>query len=221
MSKELFYALDLFGTFAFALSGAFRAVKYELDILGVLVLATMTGVGGGVIRDMILGSTPAAVFLNEIYLFICLGGGLLVFVAANSIARRWDAVLFADALGLGVFTALGCAKAEQFGLGVAGVIFMGTLSACGGGVIRDMLVREIPAVIQADFYASAAILGGGTFVALKSAGVDFDAAMILSALVTIGLRLLAMKFHFHLPRVRSLEKSPSQIARDRKLSDKF
>ena len=94
-------ALDLFGTLVFAISGAFRAVKYELDILGVTVLAIATGVGGGIIRDLILGQTPPAFFQNESYFFICVVGALLVFFWAPKIAKGWDYVLIADAIGLG------------------------------------------------------------------------------------------------------------------------
>ena len=102
---ELLFALDLFGTLVFAVTGAFRAVKYELDILGVLVLSVFTGVGGGILRDVILGSYPPAVFTNEIYFLVCLCGGLLVFFTAPRIAQWWHLVKIFDAIGLGVFAA--------------------------------------------------------------------------------------------------------------------
>ncbi|MBN2592022.1 MAG: TRIC cation channel family protein, partial [Sedimentisphaerales bacterium] len=108
----MIYVLDIFGTFVFAVSGAFKAVRHELDILGVMVLAVATGVGGGIIRDITLGYTPPAVFQDEIYLLVCVAGGLVVFVAANKIAPRWDCVMFADAVGLSVFAAIGAAKAQ-------------------------------------------------------------------------------------------------------------
>ena len=97
--------LDIFGTFVFAVSGAFRAVKYELDILGVLVLSVATGVGGGIVRDVMLGATPPAALQNELYLLVCVLGGLIVFIGARGIAQRWDWVRGADAIGLGVFAA--------------------------------------------------------------------------------------------------------------------
>jgi len=116
--------LDIFGTFVFAISGAFRAVKYELDLLGVLVLSVATGVGGGVVRDLILGFTPPAAFQNETYLLVCFVGGLLVFIGSTKIATRWDCVMASDALGLSVFAAIGAAKASICGLCTIGIIMM-------------------------------------------------------------------------------------------------
>jgi len=213
ISHNILLSLDYFGTFIFAIAGAFRAVKYELDLLGVIVLAAVTGVGGGMIRDVFLGQIPPGAFLSQSYLFLCIFSGLLVFWAAPRIARRWDLVKWSDALGLGVFTALGCAKGAEAGLGVVGVVFMGTLTACGGGVIRDILVREIPAVLHNDFYASAAIAGGLVFSLLSYAGVSGVALLAIIVVLVTGLRLLALRFGIHLPRVRSMEHSPSELAR--------
>ncbi len=200
--SEFFFALDLFGTLIFAITGAFRAVKHELDILGVLVLSVFTGVGGGILRDVILGAYPPAVFTNEIYFFLCIGGGLLVFFTASHIARWWNLVKIFDAVGLGVFAALGALKGYEYGLGPIGVIMMGTMTAVGGGVIRDILVSEIPAVLATDFYATAAALGALALWACQVAGLDSGVSMIVAAALTIVLRLLAMKFQVHLPRAR-------------------
>ncbi|MFL2584046.1 MAG: trimeric intracellular cation channel family protein [Gammaproteobacteria bacterium] len=101
--------LDLFGTLAFAISGAFRAVRYEMDILGVIALSVATGIGGGLVRDLLLGQTPPLALVNESYIIICTLGALLVFIAAPKIAKRWDYVLAADAVGLAVFCAIGAA----------------------------------------------------------------------------------------------------------------
>ncbi|NNM67800.1 MAG: trimeric intracellular cation channel family protein, partial [Spirochaetales bacterium] len=137
--QNLLTSLDLIGTFTFAVTGAFKAVKYELDILGVLSLAVITGVGGGILRDLLLGVTPPVVFLNEIYLVLCLVGGLTVFFIAPRIARWWNVVKIFDAVGLGVFAALGALKGFEHHLGVLGTLFMGALTAVGGGAIRDLL----------------------------------------------------------------------------------
>ncbi|MHC4560358.1 MAG: trimeric intracellular cation channel family protein [Planctomycetota bacterium] len=212
----MIYILDIFGTFVFAVSGAFRAARHELDLLGVLVLAIATGVGGGIIRDLILGSTPPAAFQDETYLIVCVLGGLVVFCAANRIAPRWDCVMAADALGLSVFAAIGAAKAAMGGLGVIGIIMMAAVTATGGGVIRDMLVGEIPAVLRADFYATAALAGGAFFVVTGRLGAGQGTQVLCAVAVTFFLRVLAMKYGISLPHVRSLPASPSQLTRLRK-----
>ena len=211
--KDLFYALDLFGTLVFAVTGAFRAVKYELDILGVLVLSVFTGVGGGILRDVILGTYPPAVFTNEIYFIVCLAGGLLVFFTAPRIARWCNLVKVFDAIGLGVFAALGALKGFEHGLGPIGVVMIGTMTAVGGGVIRDILVSEIPAVLATDFYATAAALGALALWGAKSLGFGDEVCLLFAAALTIVLRLLAMRFQVNLPRVQNLPAAPSEIAR--------
>jgi len=212
----MIYALDIFGTFVFAVSGAFKAARYELDLLGVLVLAIATGVGGGIIRDVTLGCTPPAVFQDEIYLLVCVMGGLVVFVAANKIAPRWDCVMFADAVGLSVFAAIGAAKAQMYDIGAIGVIMMAAITATGGGVIRDVLVREIPAVLRADFYATAALLGGAVFFTAGWLGYNQNIQLLCAITATFLLRVLAMKYGISLPKLRRLSDSPSKLTQKRK-----
>ena len=209
----MFYALDIFGTFIFALSGGFRAVKYELDILGVLVLAMSTGIGGGICRDLILGATPPAAFQDEGYIITCIVGGLMVFFFAHRLAFQWRKIIISDALGLGVFTAIGASKAAAFGLGPVGIVMMGALTATGGGVIRDILVGEIPSVIQTDFYASASIVGGIVFVGMNHHCPIESAVIPFTVIATTAFRMLAMHFDLHLPRVKKLPASPSQLSK--------
>ncbi|MGE0483589.1 MAG: trimeric intracellular cation channel family protein [Gammaproteobacteria bacterium] len=210
------HLLDVLGTFAFALSGAFRAVRHELDLLGVAALAVATGVGGGLVRDVLLGLTPPLVLVDQRYALVCIAAALVTFFAAPRIARRWDLVLAADAVGLAVFTAIGAARAESVDAVPLTVVLMATLTACGGGVIRDLLVNEIPAVLTHDFYASAALLGGTVFVLLGSAGLGDDVRIALTIAVTLAARVLAMRLRFSLPRVRALPESPSQLTRRRR-----
>lgn len=209
----MLFFLDLFGTLVFAISGAFRAVKYELDLLGVLVLAVATGVGGGIMADLLAGNTPPFAFRDERYFLICLVGGLLVFVAARHIVPWWDGVKAADAVGLGVFAALGAAKAVAAGMGHVGILLLAAMTATGGGVVRDMLVREIPVVLRADFYATAAIAGAIAFDLARIGGYSQNVQLISCILVTFVLRLVAMRFQVSLPRVQRLPKSPSEHGR--------
>ncbi len=198
---SMLYFLDLFGVFVFAVSGALDGVKHRLDLLGISVLATVTGVGGGIMRDVILGETPPAAFHDESVFFMCLLGSLIVILSARHIERFWHWVRVADAIGLGVFTAIGSVKAMQYGLGVIGVLMLGTMTAVGGGLIRDLLVREVPLVLRADFYATAALLGAGAAWIANLLGAHESWQIYLAAGTTITLRLLAMKFHFSLPTV--------------------
>lgn len=215
------YYLDIFGTLAFAISGAFRAVKYELDLLGVIVLAIFTGVGGGIIRDTLLGQTPPTALIDQVYIITCTVGALLVFWLAPKIAKRWDLVMSADALGLSLFTAMGAAKAESLGANSLTIILMAMITSSGGGVIRDLFVREIPAVLQSDFYATAALLGGATYVLTSKLGAGETATVITTIAVTLILRVLAMNLKLSLPKVKSLEASPSELTRKHKERSKY
>lgn len=211
--------LDIVGTFAFALSGAFRAVKYELDLLGVLVLAVSTGVGGGIARDVLLGATPPTALRDGTYLATCALAGLVVFVAARRVAKLWDLVLFADAVGLGVFAAIGAAKAEALGATPFTVILMASLTASGGGVVRDLLVREIPAALTSEVYATAALFGGGVWVLTGHFGLHHEVQLTLTILATWLVRVLSMRYGLSLPKVRRMALSPSQIARGERLPE--
>lgn len=207
---------DLFGTFFFAVSGAFRAVKYEFDLLGVLVLSIAVGVGGGIMRDVMLGIHPPAALSGDVYLGVCILGGLTVFFFAPKIAVRWSGVMLADAIGLGVFAAIGASKGAAHGLGVTGMILCGTISAVGGGVVRDLLSRETPAILTSDFYATTAILGSAAYWALTQLHVPFGVTFIAAALLTTATRLAAMHYRLELPHVRHLPDSPSRLAQLRK-----
>ncbi|MFH0977598.1 MAG: trimeric intracellular cation channel family protein [Spirochaetota bacterium] len=209
----LIYALDISGTFVFAISGAFKAVKYELDFLGLLVLAAATGIGGGILRDVVIGYTPPSAFRNEIYFIICLVAAAIVFFAAPKIAKRWDIVMIADAVGLGVFTAIGTMKAVESGMGPIGILLLGAATATGGGVVRDILVREIPYVIRKDFYATASLLGGLVPVILINFETDKTIIIFACMFVTILSRLAAMRFKFELPHVHSLPDSPTVMTK--------
>ena len=193
-------ALDLAGTFVFALSGALKGARHRLDWLGVAVLATLTGVGGGIVRDVLLGDTPPGVFRDERFFLACLLGAATVVLWAPAVAARWNRVMVADAVGLGLFAALGAAKGAAHGLGPIGVVLCGALTAVGGGVIRDVLVGERPAVLDRGFYASAALVGAAALVGLDALGASVPAQLLAAAAVTTGLRFVAMARRTRLPR---------------------
>ncbi len=207
--------IDLLGTLAFAFTGAFRAVKHELDWLGVIVLATMTGVGGGMVRDLLLGATPPLALQQPMYIGICILGAVLTIVAKKRIAPHWDWVLLADALGLGFFAAIGAAHAEQAGANPMTIVLLAGLTAVGGGVIRDVLVCEIPQVLKSDFYATAALLGGFAFWLLSYTGWAVTPRLLITTVLTFGLRRFAMRRRLQLPKMRRLPDSPSALAKRR------
>jgi uncharacterized membrane protein YeiH len=193
---------DLFGVFVFALSGGFDGAKYHLDLLGILVLALATSLGGGIMRDAILGVHPPAAFTNETYFFTAMAAGFVAFFFANRVERHMDYVRIADAIGLGVFAAIGAATAVHHSLGWVGVVLMSILTATGGGVIRDLLVREIPMILRADFYASAAIIGGVMYMVLHYEGVPPTYCIAISAIAATVSRFVAMRFNLNLPQAR-------------------
>src|SRR4029079_5952392 len=157
--------LDLAGTFVFALSGAMAGVRHQLDLFGVLVLSFAAGNAGGLTRDLILGATPPPAIADWRYIGISLAAGLLAFFCAPVIRRLRSSVLVLDAAGLALFAVSGTLKALDAGLNPVGAMLLGVLTGVGGGMLRDVLVSEVPAVLRGELYASAA-LAGSAVVAL-------------------------------------------------------
>lgn len=201
-SFMLLLILDILGTFAFAISGAEKAVRYRLDWLGLIVLATVTGVGGGILRDVMLGATPPAALTNPIYFPICIVGAFFYLLMRKKIRKIRVFILVADALGLGFFTAVGAAKASAMAAGPYSVILFAAITAAGGGLIRDLLVSEIPQVLKSDFYATAALIGGILFYVLEFANLGSTPRILITTAFTFSLRLLAMRKKLELPKTR-------------------
>lgn len=202
MTNGIVYIFDIFGTMIFAITGAVKGVRHRLDFLGVIVFAITVGCGGGMLRDTILGIFPIAVFSNEFYVIVCIIAGILVFLLSPKTIGRWGIIQYFDALGLGVFTAIGCQKAYALGLGPVAVIASGVFGAVGGGVLRDVFSKEIPAVFTSDFYASASILGAVLFVLLAKTGAEGDMILYLTAAFTTVLRICGYRFKWRLPVAR-------------------
>ncbi len=196
---DLIYLFDLFGTCIFAITGAVKGVRCRLDILGVVVFAATVGTGGGMLRDMLIGATPVASFTNSWYLIICVATGLIVFFTAPKFVGRWRVILYADSLGLGVFTAIGVAKGALYGIGPVGQLLCGVFSAVGGGVVRDVLSRSVPTVLTSDFYATASLIGGAVYLLLGLFQFETLAKFLIVTAVVFLIRVVAIKYHFHLP----------------------
>lgn len=198
-ANTLMYCFDLFGTVIFAITGAVKGVRCKLDILGVTVFACTVGCGGGMLRDTLLGVTPVAAFTNSSYIILCVVTGLVVFFFAPKIAAKWEVILYCDALGLGVFTALGVAKAAQCGMGVVGQLLSGVITAVGGGVIRDVMSKSVPVVLTSDFYATASLIGGIVYLLIEPFHFPLLANFLICTLVVVTLRVFAIDHHMHLP----------------------
>ena len=198
-------ALDLAGVFVFALSGGLAAVRVRLDLFGVVFVATVTAIGGGIVRDTLLGETPPASLRHWPYLAVPAAAAIVVFYWHPQVARLRRLMLLADAAGLGLFTVTGTREALQAGLGAAGACALGVLTGIGGGVIRDVLLREIPLVLRREIYALAA--GVGAVLVCVGDGVhELGAAwQVATAVVVFGLRVLAIRRHWAAPRPRWTE----------------
>jgi uncharacterized membrane protein YeiH len=192
--------IDLLGTLAFAISGASKAIYYKLDWLGLLVMAIVTGVGGGITRDLLLGSTPPLALQNPNYIMVCIAGAFLTLVVEKRFRFFMKFVLIIDALGLGFFTAVGASKAAQMESGALAIVLLAMITAAGGGLIRDILVSEIPQVLRSDFYATTALLGGLLFLGLQNTTFSFSTQILITTFFTFIIRLIAIRQKFNLPK---------------------
>jgi uncharacterized membrane protein YeiH len=201
--QSLQLALDLAGTFVFALSGAMAGVKRQLDMFGVLVLSFAAANTGGITRDVIIGAVPPAAIRDWRYLGVSLLAGLITFYFPAAVRQRWNPVLVFDAAGLALFAVSGTQKALAYGLNPVTATLLGMLTGIGGGIARDMLLSEIPTVLRADLYAVAALLGAATVVGAHALRLPSGLGALVGAVLCFGLRLLAMKRGWHLPVARA------------------
>jgi uncharacterized membrane protein YeiH len=194
--------LDTVGIFVFALSGGLLAVRKNLDIFGIAVLAEVTALGGGVFRDLIIGAVPPAAFQNMGYFFTPLAATLVVFFLHPEVQRINRTIQVLDAAGLGLFCVTGTAKAHDFGLGSVADIALGMATAVGGSVARDLLAHELPSLLRWDraLYAVPALVGSTVVAALIAVGRLDGVTGTLAALVAFVLRLLALRYDWRAPR---------------------
>ena len=193
---------DLTGTFVFALSGAIAAVKHRLDAFGILVLCFVTGNAGGITRDIMIGAIPPAAINEWRYVAVSILAGLIVFFAYPVINRLSSPVLLFDAAGLGLFCVAGADKALAFHAGPVAATLLGMTTGIGGGMVRDVLVMEIPTVLRTELYAVAALLGAAFTVVGQRLGMPLHVAAPVGAALCIALRLLAVRYRWHLPIAR-------------------
>jgi len=205
--KQLFgafaVALDLVGTFVFALSGAVAGVKHKFDLFGILVLAFVTGDAGGITRDVLIGAVPPAALRNLQYLWVSMLAGLAVFFWNRRINVEGRLILFLDAAGLALFAVTGTQKALAAGLSPVMAALLGMVTGIGGGMIRDVLVNQTPVVLRSDLYAVAALAAGAIVVTAYLFHLPPFTGMLLGLFVCLGLRLMAILRGWRLPSARS------------------
>jgi uncharacterized membrane protein YeiH len=196
------HALDLAGIFVFAISGALLAVRKNFDVFGIAVLAEVTALGGGVLRDLIIGAVPPAAFTDLGYFLMPLVAAALVFFLHPEVERIQTGVNVFDAAGLGLFCVTGTTKAYEYGLGLTASAALGVATAVGGGVLRDIIANEVPSLVRwdRDLYAVPAMVG----TAMVALCIKFDALSAVTSGIAVVtafvLRLLAMRYHWRAPR---------------------
>jgi uncharacterized membrane protein YeiH len=197
---SLLLALDLTGTFAFGLNGALTAVRAaDLDIVGVVALGMITALGGGVIRDLLIGAIPPATFRDWRYFVLAAGGALIAFALSRQLDRLETPIIVLDAVGLSVFAVIGASKALEHGLGIGPALVLGVITAVGGGTIRDTLVRRIPSVLRSDLYAIPALVAAAITVATVRTGVYGVPAALGAAAVCFAIRMLGVSLGLNAP----------------------
>jgi uncharacterized membrane protein YeiH len=203
MSPEhVLYLLDLSGTAVFAISGALAAGRRRFDLFGALVIAAVTAVGGGTLRDLILDRHPVFWIADVSYLVVIAGAGAATFVYTSAFRPPRQLLEVADALGLAVFTVVGARVALSAGAPPVVVVIMSATTATVGGMIRDVLCAETPLILQKEIYATAAVLGGALHLALRALGLSGPVVAAAVIVVVAALRLAALQWELHLPAFR-------------------
>jgi uncharacterized membrane protein YeiH len=196
--------LDLTGTFAFALNGALTAVRTaHLDIVGVITLGMITAVGGGIIRDVLLGALPPATFVDWRYLAVAATGGLIAFLFSRWLTRVRNPIDVLDAAGLSLFAVTGAGKALELGVGPAQAIILGAVTGVGGGTLRDVLIRQVPSVLSSGLYAIPALVGAALFVVADRVGVQDVLGVPVAlgaAVVCFLIRMVGLHFGIDAPK---------------------
>ena len=201
MYSNFLNIIDIIGTFAFAVSGVFSAMERRLDAFGVLIISFVTAIGGGTIRDVLVGNLPVNWLQNQSTILVILLSALLTIFFGTYLKQFQTALFLFDALGLGLFTIIGLEVGLKRGFNAGVCIALGTISACFGGVLRDVLLNKVPLIFQKEIYALACILGGVAYYLLLKTTLNEDVAKIACILLIFGIRVFAVRYQLSLPRM--------------------
>lgn len=196
------YFLDLFGTAVFAISGVSIAIKKKFDLIGALVIGFVTAIGGGTIRDVMIGRFPVGWLNDRNYILSILIGCFIALILYKTVKKLRKVMLFFDTIGIGLFTILGIQVSMQSNLRLEICLIMGVISACFGGVIRDVLVNEIPLIFQREIYASACLAGGLVYLLLRTFSGYEEVNMFISMVIVMMIRYLSITFNWSLNIIR-------------------
>lgn len=202
MNEMVFMSLDIIGTVAFAVSGALTAMEKRMDVFGISIVAICTALGGGTLRDMLIGNTPVAWLLNLQNFYVALATIVLTIIFRIQLNKLRRSLLLFDTIGMGIFTLIGIQSGISIGLHPLVCILLGTITASFGGVIRDILCNEIPLIFDREIYATACLVGGAFYFLLAQYQFSVDILSFATIAVIIAVRLMAVYFHWSLPRVR-------------------
>ncbi|WOD42503.1 trimeric intracellular cation channel family protein [Hwangdonia lutea] len=197
----MFHTLDIIGTIAFAISGVLVAISKKMDLFGILIIAFVTAIGGGTLRDLLIGNTPVSWMQDMTYTYVILITTVVTILSKSKIDYLRTSLLLFDTIGIGLYTVVGVEKGISAGLNPIICIALGTISACFGGVIRDILCNEIPVIFRKEIYATACILGGLCYFLIQNLPIDNNVVFIIAGSVVIITRLLAVKFKITLPTI--------------------
>ncbi len=203
LEEQVTLVLNLMGTFAFGISGGVLAVRKQMDLLGVLVLSVATALGGGIMRDILLGRLPPATLLDWRYLAVSGLSGLLVFVWYNRVVHHTRFITTFDAAGLSIFTVTGTTIALNSGLDPAPAVLLGMLTGVGGGVLRDILAAEVPLILRSEVYAVASLLGATIVIIASEIGSLPVPSEIVAATATFLLRMVSVRRGWRIPTARA------------------
>ncbi|NAS32888.1 trimeric intracellular cation channel family protein [Flavobacteriaceae bacterium R38] len=199
----VFYSLDIIGTFAFAISGFLTAFHKRLDLFGLFIIAFVTALGGGTLRDVLIGRTPVGWMIDLNYVYVVFGGVVFAILFKRKLEYLRTSLFLFDTIGLAVFTILGIEKGIDANLHPVISIALGTMSASFGGVIRDILCNEIPIIFEKkEIYATACVFGGAVFFVLKMFTIPMIVIYIITISIIITIRLLAVKYKLKLPQIK-------------------
>ncbi|HEX4875604.1 MAG TPA: trimeric intracellular cation channel family protein [Chitinophagaceae bacterium] len=199
MPTQFLFIIDVLGTIAFAVSGAFLAMEKKLDPFGVLVLSFVTAIGGGTLRDILIGNLPVSWLQNETASVVIFSSAVATMLFGNYLKRLTLTLFLFDALGLGLFTIIGVELGIENGFSTGICITLGTITACFGGVVRDVLLNNIPLLFRKEIYALACISGGLIYLLMKRSELNDDIAKIIAILIIFIIRVMAVRFNWSLP----------------------
>ncbi len=202
---DIITLIDILGTIAFAISGVLTAMHKRMDAFGILIIALVTSIGGGTLRDILIGKTPVTWMQDQIFPYVIIGTTVFAILFRNKLRYFRKSLFLFDTIGIGLYTITGVQVSLAFGLDPIICVILGTVSACFGGVLRDILCNDIPIIFHKEIYATACILGATVYLFLTQFEISQTLSMILAGSVIITIRILAVVFEWKLPSLYKKE----------------